>query len=114
MDQAIDRGGDCTLGKIVELADRDQLYENARHPYMVAMMSAVPIPDTKRRTGRERTRLVGDVPGPINPPSGCRFHTRCWEAREVCRTTKPPLVDIVPAHSVACLFPEPPHVSVTG
>ena len=95
-----------TVGKIVELADRDPLYERPMHPYPVALMSAVPIPDTKRRHERERIRLQGDVPSPINPPPACRFHTRCWKAQDICKTEAPPLAELAPRHWVACHFPE--------
>ncbi|MFJ7045810.1 ABC transporter ATP-binding protein [Streptomyces sp. NPDC101112] len=95
------------LGKIVELADRDALYQSPMHPYTKALLSAVPIPDPRRRGAKsERILLKGDVPSPISPPSGCRFHTRCWKATEVCRTTEPPLAELKPGQRVACHHPE--------
>ncbi|MEU4658594.1 dipeptide ABC transporter ATP-binding protein [Streptomyces sp. NPDC023723] len=95
------------LGKIVELADRDLLYKTPMHPYTKALMSAVPIPDPKRRGAKsERILLKGDVPSPISPPTGCRFHTRCWKATEICKTTEPPLKELRPGQQVACHHPE--------
>ncbi|NGN64001.1 dipeptide ABC transporter ATP-binding protein [Streptomyces sp. A7024] len=94
------------LGKIVELADRKSLYEAPMHPYTKALMSAVPIPDVKRRQQRERIFLKGDVPSPISPPSGCRFHTRCWKATQVCTKEEPPLIELRTGQQVACHHPE--------
>ncbi|MET9920197.1 dipeptide ABC transporter ATP-binding protein [Streptomyces sp. NPDC006435] len=95
------------LGKVVELADRESLYRAPMHPYTKALLSAVPIPDPKRRSAKsERILLKGDVPSPIAPPSGCRFHTRCWKATEVCKTQEPPLAMLKTGHQVACHHPE--------
>ncbi|MFJ9578236.1 ABC transporter ATP-binding protein [Streptomyces sp. NPDC101191] len=95
------------LGKVVELADRKSLYEAPMHPYTRALMSAVPIPDPRRRGAKtDRILLTGDVPSPIAPPPGCRFHTRCWKATEVCKTQEPPLLELRPGQRVACHHPE--------
>ncbi|MGW1007069.1 dipeptide ABC transporter ATP-binding protein [Streptomyces sp. NPDC002520] len=95
------------LGKIVELADRESLYKAPMHPYTKALMSAVPIPDPRRKNAKsERILLKGDVPSPIAPPTGCRFHTRCWKATEICRTVEPQLLELQPGQQVACHHPE--------
>ncbi|MFF3402061.1 ABC transporter ATP-binding protein [Streptomyces sp. NPDC002659] len=95
------------LGKIVELTDRKSLYEAPMHPYTKALLSAVPVPDPRRRgTKSDRILLKGDVPSPISPPSGCRFHTRCWKATEICKKQEPPLLALKTGHQVACHHPE--------
>jgi oligopeptide transport system ATP-binding protein len=94
------------VGKIVELADRDELYQNPLHPYTQALLSAIPIPDPAVEKRRKRIVLTGDIPSPVNPPPGCRFHTRCPVAFERCSTEEPPLREYSPGHFAACHWVE--------
>lgn len=93
------------LGKIMELADRASLYEDPLHPYTVALLSAIPIPDPVAEYKRKRIILEGDVPSPIDPPKGCVFHTRCWLTTDQCREVEPPLEHLGGDRWVACYYP---------
>ncbi|RKQ92514.1 peptide/nickel transport system ATP-binding protein/oligopeptide transport system ATP-binding protein [Solirubrobacter pauli] len=100
-----DRVAVMYLGRIVELASSDQLYSHPRMPYTGALMSAVPVADPRLAAAKKRQVLTGDVPSPTNPPPGCRFHTRCWKAQEVCRNEDPALEAKAGGNLAACHFP---------
>ena len=95
-----DRIGVMYLGGMVELASKDDLYENPLHPYTQALLSAIPVPDPRAK--KNRIILKGDIPSPSNPPSGCRFHTRCPYAMDKCKTEVPEYKEAAPEHFVAC------------
>jgi oligopeptide transport system ATP-binding protein len=94
------------VGKIIEIADRDDLYENPLHPYTQALLSAIPIPDPAVEARRKRIILSGDIPSPVNPPSGCRFHTRCPIAFDRCKVEVPRLRGYGGSHVAACHWVE--------
>ncbi|ANA82909.1 oligopeptide/dipeptide ABC transporter, ATPase subunit [Paenibacillus vortex V453] len=95
-----DRIGVMYLGTLVETADKDTLYDRPLHPYTQALLSSVPVPDPKQK--KERIILKGDLPSPVNPPTGCRFHTRCPSCMEVCKQVTPVYREVEPGHQVAC------------
>jgi oligopeptide/dipeptide ABC transporter ATP-binding protein len=99
-----DRVAVMYLGKIVEIALKSDLFSRPRHPYTQALLSAIPVPDPKLR--KKGKILMGDVPSPINPPPGCRFHPRCPHRMEICDKKQPPLKDLGNGHSVACYLYE--------
>jgi peptide/nickel transport system ATP-binding protein/oligopeptide transport system ATP-binding protein len=103
-----DRVAVMYLGKIVEIANRADLYRAPTHPYTVALLSAVPVPSPSRERARSRIVLEGDVPSPVDPPSGCRFRTRCWRKTDLCAEVEPPLVERFPGSFSACHHPVEP------
>jgi oligopeptide/dipeptide ABC transporter ATP-binding protein len=100
-----DRVAVMYLGRVAELAKSEELYEMPLHPYTQALLSAIPVPDPEIELNRKRIILEGDVPSPVNPPSGCNFHPRCWKAQAICREVIPPLEEKQYNHFAACHFP---------
>jgi oligopeptide/dipeptide ABC transporter ATP-binding protein len=100
-----DRVAVMYLGRVVELTESEALYELPLHPYTQALLSAIPVPDPEIESGRKRIILEGDVPSPVNPPSGCNFHPRCWKAQAICREVIPVLEEKQQDHFAACHFP---------
>jgi oligopeptide/dipeptide ABC transporter ATP-binding protein len=94
------------LGKLMEISPAEELYHKPIHPYTSALLGAIPIPDPKQNRARERMHIGGEPPNPINPPSGCRFHTRCPRATDICRTAEPPLTEYAAGHLAACHHPQ--------
>ncbi|WP_284303741.1 ABC transporter ATP-binding protein [Mobilicoccus caccae] len=111
-----DRVGVMYLGRMMELGTEDEIYQRTTNPYSQALLSAVPVPDPTLRGARDQIVLTGDVPSPANPPSGCRFHTRCWKAQDLCKQESPELIDRpdgAGGHRSACHFAEVRQVLVT-
>jgi oligopeptide/dipeptide ABC transporter ATP-binding protein len=100
-----DRVAVMYLGRVVEVAERNQLYEQPLHPYTQALLSAIPVPNPEVEAQRQRIILEGDVPSPVNPPRGCPFHPRCWKAQKICEEQVPPLERKEGEHMAACFFP---------
>ncbi len=109
-----DRVAVMYLGKVVEFGDESEIYEHPAHPYSQALLSAVPVPNPQLKGQRERILLTGDVPSPANPPSGCRFRTRCWKAQDICAAEEPELKPRSRPHPDACHFSEPREAVLPG